>query len=100
MKLNWKTIENIQAARFDHSWEITLVGYPEVKYLTELLEFLGTIGKPYRIINRKTKMRWHISPDVSPVYAMHKTEYVYDLRTGEVFVENGEKISILVYKND
>ena len=100
MKLNWKTIENTQAARFDHSWEITLTGYPEVKYLEDLLKLLGTIGKSYRIINRNTKQRWYVCPTKAPVYAIHKCHHVYDLRTGDVFVTNGEKISILIYKND
>ena len=101
MKKNyqWKTLANDQCAQQEHSWKIRIIGYPEIKYLSELIQFLGVLGNRYRITNSSTGQSWTITPDSSPVYAIHRCDYVYDIRTGEVFAVNGDILRVLVYKN-
>ena len=99
MNYKWKTMQNTQATRQEHSWKLRLIGYPEVEYCSQLIRFLGKLGKRYRIVNSTTKQQWVIRPDNSPVYAIHRCEHIYDIRTGEVFAVNGDVLRILVYKD-
>lgn len=115
-KINKNTAAKLNTKRAAHSWTVRTVGYPETKYLRELLDYLTKAQFCYRIINSTTNESYYVDPtktydDARDIYIQHKQvihegfdtshkKFIWSKTTGEIINWDFDNvIRVLVYKN-
>lgn len=115
-KINKNTAAKLNVKHANHSWTVRTVGYPEIKYLRQLLNILDSNRFCYRIINATRKETYYVDPtktydDVRDIYIQHKQvihegfdtshkKYIWSKTTGAIVNwEFDNVIRVLVYKN-